>query len=81
MKKSRILSKKDREKYCFKKGYMQIRKCDVVCFRRECMKLLGISTFTAFYNRMEAKVIPNMYEYDQLTALFKKYGVEDAFGN
>lgn len=80
MKQSRFIAKKDREKYSFKKGYMQIRKCDVVKFRRECMKILGIKTFTAFYNRMEAKVVPDMYEYEQLTELFKKYGVEDAFG-
>lgn len=74
------ISERERQRYSFKKGYMQIRKCDNVRFRREAMKILGIHTFTAFYNRMEAKVIPDMWEYEQLVALFKKYGVEDAFG-
>lgn len=63
-----------------KKGYRQLRKCDEEKFRAEFMGLFNIRTKQSFYNRINGKHEPKFSEIQKISALFKKYGVTDIWG-
>ena len=63
-----------------KKGYMQIRKCDEEKFRAEFMEMFGLRSRLSFYNRINGRTEPKLSEIQKISALFKKYGVTDIWG-
>lgn len=63
-----------------KRGYNQLRRCDEEQFRAEFMELFNIRTKQSFYNRLNGKHEPKLSEMQKISALFKKYGVTDIWG-
>ena len=76
-----IITKEERERFAFKKGWRQLRVQDCNLVRAEIMKALGITSEYGFYARMYAICIPNVLEYEKISCIFKKYGVSDCWGN
>ena len=66
--------------YTFLRSYDLIPAKYQADFRNDMRVAFGGCTNAAFYNRMKrGRPIPNVEEYEEMMAVFKKYGIEKKF--
>lgn len=65
------------KKFSFKKGYEQLRRCDIDGFRRLLMERLGLKTLQGLYGRMNGDVEPKASEVTIIEETFAEFGVTE----
>ncbi len=74
------MTAENRNKYSFRRGWAQVRNCDVRQCRADIMTALGLVTRMAFLQRLNGNVEPRISEYKAIEAVFAKYGITDIWG-
>ena len=64
----------------FKKGWLQLRQCDVEACRNDIMNALNLNTRMAFLNRLNGKVDHKVTEVNAIESVFHKYHIRDVWG-
>lgn len=72
------MSKKN---FSFKRGWLQVRQCDVEAVRNDIMEALGITTIQAFGKRLRGDVEPKVSEVPVIEGVFAKYKIKDIWGD
>ena len=80
MLRKRIYTEEEKKRFYFKKGWRQVRKQDRLSVKMEIMQALNIESEITFNQRMKARVIPNVIEWEEITRVFAKYGIKDCWG-
>lgn len=76
----RAYTQEERERFYFMKGWRQLNRENRKKVKEEIKRALFLTSDITFYQRMKARVIPNILEYESIVAIFRKYGVNDCFG-
>ena len=68
------------EKFSFKKGWSQIKQCDVKKCREQLMEVFNITTRAGFCKRLNGEIEPRISHVQAVEKIFAKYGIKDVWG-
>lgn len=67
-------------KFAFKKGWNMVPKGQAAEVKKSIKKVLGITGDATFYARMKGTPEPTISEYNDIAGVFRKYGINDPWG-
>lgn len=74
------ISMNKKDKYSFKKGFLQVRQKDADEVRGLIMRALGINNRISWSKRLNGHIEPKVSEAMEIEAIFRRFGIKDVWG-
>ena len=68
------------EKFAFRRGWLQLRQCDIPVVKKKLMKALNINNRVSFSERKLGKIEPSISEHNAVEQVFAEFGITDVWG-